>query len=386
MPIISPNLARLFFFPSYGYTHLLTYLGIRNGYDKIDNTVYVGILPTIAMQKYLIEHEKVNAVISMNEDYELTYVSDQSLWAKHEIQHLRLPTVDFSNPQVENLFHGVEFLRTVRQANKTAYIHCKAGRQRSANLAACYLIDTYGMTPEEAARRIRSIRPSTIFGAREMKRLHDFVELLREEYNKKQEEKDEKNKVINESLLLFNRNIDKFNELLNILSQLIDVATGQINDIEKTLGNNDDDEDDGDENEEQQMTSDSERELIIGGKLCELNEDLNTSLRELRQSWSTLEKQGAAISKSVFQLPKFVRLFLDTTKTDPDFNDPYFRFEMVHFSEQFPIIGQFYYELCLEIQVNFLDLSSMKSIKQLSTVLELLSSRLPSISGIDLIT
>ena len=25
------------------------------------------------MQKYLIEHEKINAVISMNEDYELTY-------------------------------------------------------------------------------------------------------------------------------------------------------------------------------------------------------------------------------------------------------------------------------------------------------------------------
>jgi len=117
-----------------------------------------------------------------------SYVSDQNLWAKHEIQHLRLPTVDFSNPQVENLFHGVEFLRTIRQEHKTAYIHCKAGRQRSANLAACYLIDTYGMTPEEAARRIRSIRPSTIFGTREMKRLHEFVEHLRQEYHKKMED------------------------------------------------------------------------------------------------------------------------------------------------------------------------------------------------------
>ena len=113
------------------------------------------------------------------------YVSDPNLWIKHNIQHLRLPTVDFSNPQVENLLHGVEFLRTIRQANKTAYIHCKAGRQRSANLAACYLIDTYGMTPEEAARRIRSIRPSTIFGTREIKRLHDFVSLLGEEHRKK---------------------------------------------------------------------------------------------------------------------------------------------------------------------------------------------------------
>ncbi len=128
-----------------------------------------------------------NRVLNVKFSSLYRYVSDQNLWTKHKIQHLRLPTVDFSNPQIENLFHGVEFLRTVRQENKTAYIHCKAGRQRSANLAACYLIDTYGMTPDEAARRIRSIRPSTIFGTREMKRLSEFVEYLRDEYHKKQQ-------------------------------------------------------------------------------------------------------------------------------------------------------------------------------------------------------
>lgn len=99
-----------------------------------------------------------------------------------------MPTVDFNNPQVENLFHGVEFLRTIRQENKTAYIHCKAGRQRSANLAACYLIDAYGLSPEEAARRIRAIRPSTVFRAQEIRRLHEFVEHLHKEYQKKKQE------------------------------------------------------------------------------------------------------------------------------------------------------------------------------------------------------
>ncbi|CAF2137453.1 unnamed protein product [Rotaria magnacalcarata] len=192
MPFTSPYLARLLFLPSYGYTQLLSYIGIRKSYDRIDNTVFIGILPTLALQKYLIEQEKIDAVVSMNEDYELTYVSDQSLWAKHEIQHLRLPTRDFSNPQIENLFRGVKFLRTVRKANKTAYVHCKAGRQRSANLVACYLIDTYGMTPDEAARHIRSIRPSTIFGVQEIKRLNEFVERLREEHYKKQQEQNEK--------------------------------------------------------------------------------------------------------------------------------------------------------------------------------------------------
>ncbi|CAF3584755.1 unnamed protein product [Rotaria sp. Silwood1] len=72
MPSIGPYLARLFFLPSYGYTQLLSYIGLRHSYDRIDETVYIGILPTIALQKYLIQHEKVDAVISMNEDYELT--------------------------------------------------------------------------------------------------------------------------------------------------------------------------------------------------------------------------------------------------------------------------------------------------------------------------
>jgi hypothetical protein len=36
---------------------------------------------------------------------------------------------------------------------------------------------------------------------------------------------------------------------------------------------------------------------------------------------------------------------------------------------------------CLEIQTNFLDLSSMKTIKHLATILDLLSSRSTSISG-----
>lgn len=96
-----------------------------------------------------------------------------------------MPTVDFNNPKVSNLFLGVEFLRRIRQENLTAYIHCKAGRQRSANLAACYLIDTYGMTPEQAARHIQTIRPSTIFGEKELRRLHEFAEHLRDEFQQK---------------------------------------------------------------------------------------------------------------------------------------------------------------------------------------------------------
>ena len=60
---------------------------------------------------------------------------------------------------------------------------------------------------------------------------------------------------------------------------------------------------------------------------------------------NTLEKHGAAISKSVYQLPKLIRLFLDTTKNDVDFNDTFFQSEMNQLSDQLLIIGRFYYQL-----------------------------------------
>jgi len=89
---------------------------------------------------------------------------------------------------------------------------------------------------------------------------------------------------INENLVSFFRIIEKFNQNLNELSQLINGATVHINDIERILGNNDDDEDEN-ENDEQRTRFEYEKELISGEKLCELNENLNISIREIRQSW-----------------------------------------------------------------------------------------------------
>jgi len=82
---------------------------------------------------------------------------------------------------------------------------------------------------------------------------------------------------INENLIAFFRTIEKFNQIIQELCQFINGATVHINDIERILGD--------DEDEDQQSITDDEKELIAGGKLCELNENLNLSIREIRQSW-----------------------------------------------------------------------------------------------------
>lgn len=57
------------------------------------------------------------------------------------IKHLRLATPDFNNaPNLEILQEGVDFIKDFKDSDASVYVHCKAGRGRSATLVACYLM------------------------------------------------------------------------------------------------------------------------------------------------------------------------------------------------------------------------------------------------------
>jgi hypothetical protein len=86
---------------------------------------------------------------------------------------------------------------------------------------------------------------------------------------------------INENLLSLFRTTDKFDQTLNDLSAIVNGATVHINDMERIVRSNDDDDD----NEDEQTFIDDERDLLVGDKLCQLNDNLNVSMHELRQCW-----------------------------------------------------------------------------------------------------
>lgn len=99
----------------------------------------------------------MKAVVSMNEDYELTVFSNNApKWQLLGIEFLQLATTDiFESPCQDKLFKGVEFMNkflplknriqglsttTSPENVGTVYVHCKAGRTRSATLVGCYLM------------------------------------------------------------------------------------------------------------------------------------------------------------------------------------------------------------------------------------------------------
>ncbi|XP_008335314.1 phosphatidylglycerophosphatase and protein-tyrosine phosphatase 1 [Cynoglossus semilaevis] len=158
---MSGALARVLFYPTLAYNVLMEKVSSRRWFDRVDETVVLGALPFRSMTGQLVETENIRGVITMNEEYETKYFCNSAEeWRAAGVEQLRLSTVDLTGvPSLENLHRGVEFALKHREKGSSVYIHCKAGRSRSATLAAAYLIRLHCWTPEEACQQLASVRP-----------------------------------------------------------------------------------------------------------------------------------------------------------------------------------------------------------------------------------
>ncbi|KAJ3285843.1 mRNA binding protein puf3 [Borealophlyctis nickersoniae] len=66
------------------------------------------------------------------------------------ISELRLRTEDFTVPTYDDLVAGCRWIEEHLSRGGSIYIHCKAGRGRSASLVLCWLVYRYNVTPEQA--------------------------------------------------------------------------------------------------------------------------------------------------------------------------------------------------------------------------------------------
>ncbi|XP_071393928.1 phosphatidylglycerophosphatase and protein-tyrosine phosphatase 1, partial [Centroberyx affinis] len=96
-------------------------------------------------------------------------------WQAAGVEQLRLSTVDLTGvPSLENLHRGVEFALRLREEGSSVYVHCKAGRSRSATLAAAYLIRLHCWTPEEACQMLASVRPHILVRSAQLEMLRTY--------------------------------------------------------------------------------------------------------------------------------------------------------------------------------------------------------------------
>ncbi|XP_019764606.2 phosphatidylglycerophosphatase and protein-tyrosine phosphatase 1 [Dendroctonus ponderosae] len=181
--VLKKMFARVTFYPTLVYNVLMEKLTPRQWYNRIDDTVILGALPFPSIATEIIEKENVKAVVSMNEDYELFLTNNSKSWKKLGVEFLQLATVDiFATPCQSKLVEGVNFINKFVDSQKvvngistsSVYIHCKAGRTRSATLVGCYLMKRYNWTPEQAVNCMKEKRPHILMHKKQWEALQLF--------------------------------------------------------------------------------------------------------------------------------------------------------------------------------------------------------------------
>ena len=147
--------ARMMYWPTLSWNVLLgRALRVRSWWNRVDDHVILGAVP-FRSDVHRLHGEGVAGVI--NTCYE--YDGPREEYDRLGIVQLHLPTIDFQPPSLEDVERGVEFIRQHAESGQTVYVHCKAGRARSATVVACWLIASRGISPDEAQQVLLQHRP-----------------------------------------------------------------------------------------------------------------------------------------------------------------------------------------------------------------------------------
>ncbi|RDD44483.1 Phosphatidylglycerophosphatase and protein-tyrosine phosphatase 1 [Trichoplax sp. H2] len=156
---MEPLKARLFYYPTLIW-NVARKSDARRWYDRVDENILIGALPFRSHANELVKQENVRGVVTMNENYETRFVSpNQQEWGALGVKQLRLSTVDFyQSPSVERVEEAINFIDDVNKDGCSVYVHCKAGRGRSATVVLCYIMKHYRYDPFHALQFLKTKR------------------------------------------------------------------------------------------------------------------------------------------------------------------------------------------------------------------------------------
>uniref|UniRef100_A0ACD5X9N1 Uncharacterized protein n=1 Tax=Avena sativa TaxID=4498 RepID=A0ACD5X9N1_AVESA len=173
--------ARVLFYPSLAYNLARNHIspGRFHWWDRIDSTnILLGAVPFPSDVPRLRELG-VRAVVTLTKAYERLVPA--ALYAEHGMDNLVLPTTDYLYaPSPDDLLRAVEFIHGNADRGRLVYVHCKAGRARSATVVMCYLVRYKGMTPDGAYEHVRVCRPRVSLAGVQRQAVKDFYRLVKE--------------------------------------------------------------------------------------------------------------------------------------------------------------------------------------------------------------
>lgn len=111
-------------------------------WNAIDDTIILGAFPYPEHARELYDLG-VRAVVNCCEEFPGPLVE----YERVGIEELRLPIPDYTPPTLEQVVTAISFIQSYKAVGQKVYVHCKAGKARSATIAFAYLY-TQGHTPD----------------------------------------------------------------------------------------------------------------------------------------------------------------------------------------------------------------------------------------------
>jgi atypical dual specificity phosphatase len=133
------------------------------GFADVYNNLIVGALPLDQSDVRFLERIGVNRVLNLVEDREYSSGSrnqvEQALDAAGIVEQ-RLSSADYGSLSNELLEESAHLISGWLDEGLVVYLHCRAGWQRSATVAAAVVASREGLEPEQALAQIRARKPT----------------------------------------------------------------------------------------------------------------------------------------------------------------------------------------------------------------------------------
>lgn len=124
------------------------FFGKYTWFHKIDPYVTLGAIPTYQKALKIMtsvprEKNKI-AILSIVKKFEITESSllaqpiTTKDWEKFNVPHKFIQVNDLKPPTVRQIQQGITFIDEQKALGNHVYVHCKAGKGRSATVVACY--------------------------------------------------------------------------------------------------------------------------------------------------------------------------------------------------------------------------------------------------------
>ena len=151
-------IARLLFLPTLVWNLSLgRFLRVRDWWNQVEDGVWIGALP-LARDATQLHALGVRGVVNTCEEYP----GPEAVYRELGMTQLRVPTIDFTAPNLQDVERAVDFINDYRSRGEGVYIHCKAGRGRSATVVLCWLVQARKLSPEAAQQRLLEVRPHVV--------------------------------------------------------------------------------------------------------------------------------------------------------------------------------------------------------------------------------